>query len=41
MLITHHHLIAHDPRNVYIYIYIYKYIYRLLHARKVDLNVAG
>ena len=39
MLITHHHLIAHDPRNVYIY--IYKYIYRLLHARKVDLNVAG
>jgi len=27
MLITHHHLIAHDPRNVYIYIYIYIYIY--------------
>ena len=27
MLITHHHLIAHDPRNVYIYIYIYINIY--------------
>ena len=35
MLIIHHHLIAHDPRNIYINIYI------LLHAKRVDLNVAG